>query len=516
MRIAKHISLGVALALVLMTGSAAAERVWTKTAASLYASPSEDSQRVARIQANRSLTVVGKKGRWLKVKKGAKSGWIHRAQVRTRERVARGASRNGRGSRDTDDRQSPTSDDETSDVEDTDDSPDSPASDVQTTDAASPPREPSDNQDGSGRPCPKGAVWCGEDGAGDAIHVVVIPEQIKAYKEPGTNQQVAWQASKDQELVVIGYHRPDWFYVQTLDGSFGWILKTEVRQKGSLVNPRVDRIPELDPKLVDPKKVAARKKRQQKDARVPVRPRAGEPGPLAIHASAGAGVAVFGRSFTATNMAQADYEATSTGVATDVSARVKYRVSGAWHAGADGSYTAVAGLSGLSYAPGQGDTLDVGAFILHRLEASAKFGYASSFDAFLRAGFLVETFYLNDLFNEAFLPRERLLSPSVGIELGKADLFAGLGLTLRVDLLLGGSLAQTRGLEDGDPDGVSGLSSQIDASYPIGRRLAIHGTYRFDRVGPSWTGTSTRALGVNGASRTDQVHRLLLGVGMGF
>jgi hypothetical protein len=189
---------------------------------------------------------------------------------------------------------------------------------------------------------------------------------------------------------------------------------------------------------------------------------------------------------------------------------------GVWHVGLDGTYVVAAGAPGLSYTPAGGAERDVGGFILHRFESSGKLGYAGGFDAFLRAGFLVETFYLNDLFNDGFLPRERLLSPTVGVELGKEDIVAGLGLALRADLLLGGSLAQTRGREDGSFDSLSALSAQFDASYPLGRRLAIRGIYRFDLVGPSWTGASTRAPGVNGASRTDQVHRLLLGLGMRF
>ena len=82
MNVARHIALGVALVLVLVAGSAMAEKVWTNSETNLRADADRKSRRVALIQANRELTVIEKKGSWYRVRSGAKSGWIHRSDLR--------------------------------------------------------------------------------------------------------------------------------------------------------------------------------------------------------------------------------------------------------------------------------------------------------------------------------------------------------------------------------------------------------------------------------------------------
>lgn len=512
MKTAIHISLGVVLALALMAGSAAAERVWTKTTTSLRADPDQQSRRVARIQANRSLTVVSKQGRWLKVKSGAKSGWVHRSEVRVRGRGGRDGVADARPPR-----PRGTGESSAADV--------SGASDETSSDAtaSSGGSEPDDgdvsaSDEGSEEPCRKDAVWCGRDRKDDALHVQVLLDRVQVYKEPGVNQEIAFWVTKGEELVIIGYHRPDWFYIQTLKGKFGWIPKSAIRQEGNLVDPdaedqasRIEALPDLDPRSV-----------KQEDA--PPQPdgesRAGEtrsedePERMRIAAVAAVGGALLGRSFSGGG--QADYEASATGAATHLSADIRYHVSGSWYAGAQGIYTAMLSVPGMTYTASGAADADVGSFLLHRFDAVGKFGYVDGFAAFLRAGILIETFYLNEIFNPGKLPRERLISPTVGLELSKPDLVAGLGVAVQADVLLGGALAQTGGLEDGDFDGLSAVAGLLDISYPLGERLEFHGIYRFDLVSPTWVGASSRAAGVNGASRSDQSHRVLMGVGMHF
>ena len=521
MKAAIRISLGVALALALMAGSAAAERVWTKSTTSLRADPDRKSRRVARIKADRSLTVVRKQGRWLKVKSGAKSGWVHRSDVRGRRRGGRDRVADARP----DPRRSEPRGTEESSAADADgsgapDEPEETASGATASDAASGSGDEKESASGEGseKPCPKDAVWCGSDRKDDALHVQVIIDRVQAYEEPGVNQETAFWVTKGEDLVVIGYHRPDWFYIQTMKGKFGWIPKTAVQQEGGSVDSwssdessGIDALPEIDPKAVKQERASE----QPED-----KPSAGEPqreddaDRMRIAAVAAVGGVLLSRSFSAGGAA--DYEASASGVATHLSADVLYRVSGSWHAGAQGTYTAMVSVPGMTYTPSGADDVDVGSFLLHRFEAIGKFGYAGGFAALLRGGFLIETFYLNDIFNPGNLPRERLLSPTVGLELAVTDVVAGLGVAVQVDVLLGGALAQTGGLEDGDFDTLTAAAGVLDISYPLGERLALHGIYRFDLVSPTWVGASSRAAGVNGASRTDQSHRVLMGVGMHF
>lgn len=516
MKTARYISLGIALSLVLATGSAVAEKVWTKGTVSLRAEPDSKSRRVARIQANRELSVIEKQGRWYRVKSGAKSGWIHRTNLRgwrvagknrdagspARNRAGSGAS--GNGSAEASAGAEPSSES---------------AARAAGSDGDSGKRA-NDKDRAERRACRKGAVWC--DREGDAMRVVVVVSRVKAYKEPREDEDIAFLATQDQELVVIGFHRPSWMYVQTLDGKLGWILKDTVRQKGNLMRardgfmdaPRTSGGQDGGDASVRASRDSGGDATQVSRARQD-EPRSrllDEPPQMRIQLGMGVGAAVLGRSFAAGGMDQADYETSSTGIVTTVAGDMRYRASGPWHVGLDGNFSMIAAVGGLAYDPGGGDAIEVGSYVQHRTEVSAKAGYdVERFDAYLRAGALVEIFYITDLLNDAALPRERLISPTVGLQLGVRPMDK-LEMGLRGDVLLLGSLAQTRGREDGSFDGLFALVAELDTSYALMERVAVQASFRLDQVSPAWTGASVRAPGVNGASRSDRILRALVGV----
>jgi SH3-like domain-containing protein len=497
MNVVRYISLGLALLLVLVTSSAAAEKVWTKSDTSLRADADRKSRRVARVQGDRELTVIEKRGAWYRVKSGVKSGWIHRSDLREgRDRAARapveGNVRAGSA------RAEPSPE---------------PAALAAAGSGGSSGDPPTADTKPERRVCRKGSVWCNREG--DAMRVVVVVTRVKAFKEPSEDEDIAFLATQDQELMVVGYHRPNWMYVQTLDGKLGWIRKDTVREKGTLARVRDDFFDEPRTQEGDGSTAAGSEagvSGRREDAQVASLLPPEGPSRTRIRLGMALGGALLGRSFVASNVGQANYEASSTALVTTLAGDLRYQLAGAWHLAIDGNFSMLAGLAGFTYEPASGgNAIEVGNYVQHRTEASAKLGYDERWSAYLRAGGLVEIFYVNDLLNAAALPRERLISPTVGLQLG-VQAGSRLELGLRSDVLLLGALAQTRGREDGQFDGLFALMAQADAAYALMEKVALQASFRLDRVSPSWVGSSVRAAGVQGASRTDQILRFLVGV----
>lgn len=502
MNVARHISLAVALVLVLVTSSAAAERVWTSRETDLHAEADRKSDRVARIQANRELTVIERRGWWYRVKSGAKSGWIHHTDVRggrapRRERADRAPApdRSASAGNGNIDKAGSAS---------AEPSPE-PAALAAAGPGGSSSDPPANDPKAQKRPCREGSVWC--DREGDAMRVVVVVSRVKAFKEPQEDDDIAFLATQDQELMVIGYHRPDWMYVQTKDGKLGWIRKDAVRETGNLGRAREESAlttPRVDDSAT---RVSARKEEPTDPSLLQEEP----PG-VRLRLGMALGGALLGRAFVPDNLGQASYDASSTALVTTLAGDLRFLLSGPWHLGLDGNFSMLAGLGGLSYDPATGNLLDVGNYVQHRTEAGIAFGYdADDWGAYLRAGGLVEIFYVNDLLNAAALPRERLVSPAVGLRLALRPA-AALELGLRSDVMPLGALAQTRGREDGAFETMFALMAQADVAYALMDRVALQAGLRLDRVSASWSGSSVRAVGVQGASRTDQTLRFVVGV----
>ena len=67
------------------SGEAAAETVKARRTANVYASTGERSKVVTTVRAGKTMTVKGKKGRWLKVRANGRTGWIVRTNVVTKQ-----------------------------------------------------------------------------------------------------------------------------------------------------------------------------------------------------------------------------------------------------------------------------------------------------------------------------------------------------------------------------------------------------------------------------------------------
>src|SRR5690242_6304996 len=71
----------VLIALVLAAGTAHAERVRTTKSTKVYKRTGEQSDVVTKVAAGKTLNVVAKQGRWLKVRVNGRTGWVTQSSV---------------------------------------------------------------------------------------------------------------------------------------------------------------------------------------------------------------------------------------------------------------------------------------------------------------------------------------------------------------------------------------------------------------------------------------------------
>src|SRR5687768_17431575 len=73
------------LLMVLVVPLASAERVKTTQSTKVMKRPGEDQAVVTRVKKGRTLTVIAKQGRWMKVRVNGRTGWVARSTVQSAE-----------------------------------------------------------------------------------------------------------------------------------------------------------------------------------------------------------------------------------------------------------------------------------------------------------------------------------------------------------------------------------------------------------------------------------------------
>ena len=77
----RSVARAIALAVVLLAGDAAAEKVRTTAATKVFKRTGEQSAIVTRVKAGTTLQVIATQGRWLKVRVNGRTGWVTRTSV---------------------------------------------------------------------------------------------------------------------------------------------------------------------------------------------------------------------------------------------------------------------------------------------------------------------------------------------------------------------------------------------------------------------------------------------------
>ena len=500
-------------ATLIFTSSALAERVWTVRPVTLREEPNGLAPSVVRVKRNRALRIVDRDGRWLRVRYRGKTGWVAQVNVRRRrgnksvesspERsrsavlidVSGGDSGNDMdidrrvesGDRDDSDERSDGDDRELASHQHRAASADTSVEDHGT-----------DGEGRDGRLCTRSS-WCGKISRG-GMRLVVDTELVQAFERPGAGEKVVFTVEKNQQLTVMGRNKSGWFLVEAPGGKVGWIHTSAVRDKGKFVRA----ITPADQLTRKEARSAAKEPRTSKKR-----------GRFLAKVSIGIGFAATGSNLRG-SAAESGYLATAQSLAARVAGGASFRVAGKLYMGIDAGYSVLTVGSGIRYKTASNEVSDIG-FIGHRTQASAKLGYVSRHGAFVRVGYHFETLNLDNADNAAELPREQLQSPLVGIEFWLPELVGSLSAAICGELMLGTSIDQSEGKEDGaEVDSAWALGARLYVSYPVTSYLSLDAVYRYGLTRAKWNGTSNRDLAVTDASRTDQAHLVTVGMGAYF
>jgi hypothetical protein len=118
--------------------------------------------------------------------------------------------------------------------------------------------------------------------------------------------------------------------------------------------------------------------------------------------------------------------------------------------------------------------------------------------------------------NVAMLPSENVKGPTFGVAATIPKLTSKIGLRFSLDLMLiGGSLEQTKNLEDGANPTASGEILGMAATYRWKPGMDIQATYDLNHDSLSWGAPVTGSMRVHtgtAASRGDTMHTLAVGI----
>ncbi len=144
--------------------------VFTRRGTNLRARPGETAPVVARADSGEELTVVGSRGRWLRVRRGKRVGWVTRSQVEDRGATA--------------------------------------------------PRQRAQRTGFSGRPLE------------DALRVAVTIDRVRGFDDPTTKANLVLDLERGDTVTVLGRGHDGWLLVEASAGGVGWIPATAVTDGG--------------------------------------------------------------------------------------------------------------------------------------------------------------------------------------------------------------------------------------------------------------------------------------------
>ncbi|RMH41378.1 MAG: hypothetical protein D6689_11280 [Deltaproteobacteria bacterium] len=475
----------------LSPSSASAESVRTTRATRLMSRPGEKSRVVKRVPPGRTMKVLDRRGRWIKVRVGSQAGWVTRTSVRElAERKARSTTKrrrrrsfvNGRDSR-----RRGWSDGAPEDrigadaVEDDDwDEEDEPRASRRSRARRADDVDEFDEEDDE----------FDDDGDGDEpATVVVTAEEAEVLARPSRRADMQFVAAEGDRLYVLG--RSDsgnWIEVENEDGESGWVRASEVDDQSSYEYAR-----------------------------------------MGYRANGGLGYTALGMSFASNGQGPlANYKVTSAAASLVVNGELLYAGgSDTRLIGADVQYRGTRAAPGIRYDDGMGNVSDI-AFTMHEIDAGASYGYRfrrkDGLALFGRAGYHYSQFKIHNVedtenVNIARLPSELLKGFTVGGKLIAPRLTKEIGVSVEAAYLLGGSRTQTTGLEDGATSRVSALWGIAALTYQWKPDLQLVGTYRYYQSTTDWAGQadgSMRTHNATQASRKDVVHTVSVGLGKTF
>ena len=546
--------------LLLLLGLAAwpstghAEKVRTNANAKVYNRAGEQGKVVVKVKEGQQMTVLAKEGRWLKVRVSGRTGFIPRSKVdmpegdeeitrNTRRRAfvdGRGTKRGFGGEAGPDDRigadatgdNAPSgddgSDDEDGGDEVSDDTKKPPKGGKKPPKAGKkPPKGEDDGGDDEDPVAEKGGKGgkAGKGGKGgddevaddepaddeptddseptdDRVKATVGAKTV-AYAEPSKDSDESFKA-KPSDTLFVESTKGKWTEVSVEDGDIGWIPTSKLDIEGRDDGGDED----------------------------------GGPRGRMIDVRARLGFTLVSQSLSSgggTTKWPDKYTVGSSSVAIMLSAGVLFPFKKQYLLGGELTYDISKAIPGIAFDPDGGGSTggpmpsQTTGFTIHNVNARGVFGYPfknSKRGTVLlgRLGYHYEAFRVDDVTNltknNAKLPSENIKGPKLGYAIAVPLLTQKLGMRVSFDaILVGGSVTQTKNLEDGANPSVTKFVLGAGATYRWKPGLDLSAGYDLNYASLKFGApvmTSMRGHTGTSVARKDTNHTVAVGIAKAF
>lgn len=502
--------LALALGLVAfpLLGAGHAEKVRTNAAAKVYNRAGEQGKVIAKVKEGQQMTVLAKEGRWLKVRVSGRTGFIPRSKVdipdddeisrNTRRRPfvdGRGTKRGFGGEAGPDDRigadatgdNAVSGDDEASggDDEETPKKPKKPAKAQKGGD---------EDEDEVVDDEPKDA----EEEEGEKKITARVKSKTVAYAEPDKESEENFKA-KPSDTLFVERTKGKWTEVSVEDGDIGWIQTSKLEIEGDDESGGGPTGRVMD-----------------------VRARLGFTLVSQSLSSGGTG---------ATTKWPDKYTVGSSSVAVMLGGALLYPYGKKYLLGGELTYDLAKALPGIAFDPDGGAgpmPSSTTGFTIHNVNARAVAGMdlkrKSGAMLFGRLGYHYEAFRVDNVTdltkNSARLPQENISGPMIGAALSLPMLTQKVGARVSLDaMLVGGSVTQTKNLEDGANPTVKKIVFGVGATYRWKPGIDLSAGYDLNYASLTFgapVATSMRGHAGTSVSRKDVNHTVAVGVAKAF
>jgi hypothetical protein len=457
MRALPTLLLGLCLAAPLATpGSARAEETaWPTDNVRLRARPGETARVVARAEKDEELAIVATWGRWVKVRRGERVGWVPRTHL-----------------------------------------------DIRDVDVAQKPRKRARRSGFSGKP------------HADALEVTIAIEKVRGFDDPVAKTSMVLDLKRGDRATVIGRGHEGWILVERA-GVVGWIPSSAVEDgAGDFAGDPRRTVAERTAATLDGASDGDDGD-DGEDRAADVIVLAGDviesperaAGPIPrVSASVVAGVGA--QSFAMRQTGAGEALATATGPSSLVSASARVRVTRQLWVGGDTD--AGMGTASLVYADAAARS-DPMATRDMAVDARACVGWGHAWQVQARAGYHYASLQIESERGEAMLVGEKLGGATVGLG-GAMPVGTKLRLALGIDVMPAGALRPTELVEGSMyATSVRAAWAHSTLSYSLPARILFALAYRGGMTSADLT---DGAAAPSTASRTDQSHTLTAGLGL--
>lgn len=519
MRVTALILLGIVLAI---SSPAHAEKVKTNQPTKLYSHPGEHGSVLLKVKSGKTMTVLAREGRWLKVRVSGRTGYVPRSKVdmpesdeivrNTRRRPfvdGRSTKRGFGGDEGPDDRigadatgdvasSSGGDDDDRGDDRDDDDGDRKPTKAARTKhhgDDDDGDSEDSDSEDGDDAEPDDSKTGEPEDDDDDRPRVHVARKtKILAHRDPDSDTEFVAKAGED---LYPTDKKGKWTFVENDDGDAGWILTSELDDDGG----------------------GGGGKRS-----IDVRARMG----LTFIQQ---GMRAQGSTFMGTGFNPDNYNLGTSALTLNLAGSYYRPYGKGYILGGELAYTYAKTVFGGVFADVDGaggmPGVNIG-MALHqvdvRLAAGKDLHKPSGMAIFGRLGFRYQGFLIDGVTdmtkNPAKLPSEVMKAPTIGAALAMPRLTDKLGLRVWLDgIIAGASVTQTTGLEDGKSASVKAVCLGASLTYKWKKDMSLQAGYEFDLTSVDFGAPvmgNPRGHTGSDVSRLDNFHILTFGVTRGF